>query len=400
MPSIYFLEKEYYNGRRISRELHRGESVKKSQLYLKIFVNLIIFVLGILFAFLVVPKLLSFFAPFVIGWLIAMIANPLVRFMEKKVKIVRKHSSAIIIVLVILAIVGALYGIAYYVITQISSLMNDLPDMLSSVQRLFDNASERFQRIYEVLPLSMQGVIDSVIENVQGKLQEYISNPGTLGISSTAGTVAKNVVEFALNAMITILSAYFFIQERDNLAAVVKKSLPESVVKNYYIVVDNFKMAFGGYFKAQFKIMGILTVILFIGLEIMQVDYSFLFALLIAVLDFLPFFGTGAILWPWAVIELFAGNIPRAICIMVIYLVCQIVRQVLQPKMVGDSIGISPFATLIFMYIGYRLYGAIGMILGIPIGMVVIKFYHLGMFDNMLKGFKMLIRDINEYRKF
>lgn len=374
--------------------------MKKYQLYLKILLNLVIFILGVLCLFLVVPKVLGFFAPFVIGWIIALIANPLVRFMEKKIKIVRKHSSAIIIVLVILAVIGAIYGLAYFLITQISSLMSDLPDMLLSVQQLFENASDRFMKLYEVLPVSVQGMIDQAIQSIQEAMSGFVSSIGASNIGGAASTVAKNVVEFALMAMITILSAYFFIKERENITTAVKKSLPESVIRNYNIIVDNFKMAFGGYFKAQFKIMAILTVIMFIGFEIMKVDYSFLFAFLIALLDFLPFFGTGAVLWPWAVIELFAANVPRAICIMVIYLICQIVRQVLQPKMVGDSIGISPFATLIFMFIGYKLYGAIGMILGIPIGMVVIKFYKLGMFDNMIKGFKLLIHDINEFRKF
>lgn len=368
--------------------------------YIKILVNLLIFIVTLFLLFFAVPKVLGFFAPFVIGWIIAMIANPLVRVMEKRIRIVRKHSSAIIIVAVILAVVGVLYGIAYYLISQISSLMSDLPEMLTTVQQLFNNASERLMKIYEVLPGSVQGVIDSTIQNVGGKLQSFIASPGTSNLGGAASSLAKNVVEFALNAIITILSAYFFIKERDNLILVIKKSLPESVIKNYNIVVENFKMAFGGYFKAQFKIMGVITVILFIGLEIMRVDYSFLFAILIAFLDFLPFFGTGAVLWPWAVIELFAANIPRAICLMVIYLVCQIVRQILQPKMVGDSIGMNPFATLLFMYIGYRLYKGWGMILGIPVGMVVIKFYRLGMFDNIIKGFKLLLHDINEFRKF
>ena len=380
--------------------LHRGDRLKKYQLYLKILVNLIIFVLGVLCLFIVVPRVLRFFAPFVIGWIIAMIANPLVRFMEKRIKIVRKHSSAIIIVLVILAVAGALYGIGYFLITQISSLMTDLPDMVLSVQQLFENASERFMKFYEVLPASVQELIDGAMQSIQETLKGLVSSGGAANIGSAAGTIAKNVVDSALKAMITILSAYFFIKERENLGVVVKKSLPESIIRNYNIIVDNFKVAFGGYFKAQFKIMAILIGIMFIGFKIMRVDYSFLFAFLVAALDFLPFFGTGAVLWPWAVIELFAANVPRAICIMVIYLICQIVRQILQPKMVGDSIGISPFATLIFMFVGYQLYSAIGMILGIPIGMVIVKFYKLGMFDNIIKGFQLLIHDINEFRKF
>jgi len=379
--------------------MDRGDRLKKWLLYLKIIVNLLMYIVGLVLVFMVCPKLLKFFAPIVIGGIIAMIANPLVRLMERKVKIVRKHSSAIIIVLVILLVIGVIGGAVYYIVTKVSALMGDLPEMVDSLGQLVESASTRLQKVYDMLPGSAQNVIDSVIVNAQGKLQNLGSGSSSWSLGGTASTVAK-IVEIALDSIIAILSAYFFIKERDNIVAVIKKTLPESIIQNYYIVAENFKTAFGGYFKAQFKIMGVITVILFIGLAILKVNYSFLFALLIAFLDFLPFFGTGAVLWPWAAIELFAGNIPRAVCILVIYLVCQIVRQLIQPKMVGDSIGINPFATLIFMYIGYRVYGGLGLILGIPIGMVIMKFYKIGMFDSLIKGFKIILHDLNEFRKF
>jgi predicted PurR-regulated permease PerM len=111
-------------------------------------------------------------------------------------------------------------------------------------------------------------------------------------------------------------------------------------------------------------------------------------------------FGTGAVLWPWALLDMLAGNYFRAIGLVVIYLICQITKQVLQPKMVGDSIGISPLATLFFLYVGYRLYGIVGMIIGVPVGMVIINLYRVGMFDRLIKGFKIIIHDLNEFRKF
>ena len=85
---------------------------------------------------------------------------------------------------------------------------------------------------------------------------------------------------------------------------------------------------------------------------------------------------------------------------MIIYLICQIIKQVIQPKMVGDSVGISPLSTLVFMYIGYQLYSIIGMIIAIPIGMVIVNLYRAGMFDRLIKGVKIIVHDINEFRKF
>jgi predicted PurR-regulated permease PerM len=89
-----------------------------------------------------------------------------------------------------------------------------------------------------------------------------------------------------------------------------------------------------------------------------------------------------------------------AVGLIVVYLVCQITKQLLQPKMVGDSIGISPLSTLVFMFIGYRFYGVLGMILGIPVGMVCVNLYRIGAFDRIIRGFKIIARDINDFRKF
>ncbi|MDF2845813.1 MAG: hypothetical protein K0R00_4239, partial [Herbinix sp.] len=117
-------------------------------------------------------------------------------------------------------------------------------------------------------------------------------------------------------------------------------------------------------------------------------------------LDLLPVFGTGAILWPWAIMDMLSGNYFRAIGLVVIYLICQIVKQVLQPKMVGDSIGLHPLATLIFMYIGYRFYGILGIIIGIPVGMVLVNLYRIGVFERIIRGFKIIAQDLNDFRKF
>lgn len=356
-------------------------------------------ILGILFLIFVVPKLLRFFMPFVIGWIISMIANPLVRFLEKRVKIVRKHSSAIIIVAVITAVVAALYGLAVFVFGQAKSLLNDIPNIYNNINIQMDNLSQKLQGIYNILPGPTKEFVNSFYQSIKLDSSSLVSQENVPTIT-TAGTFAKNVVEVFLMAIVTILSSYFFIAERDNLAREIKKVMPQSVLYSYQVIMSNFKTAVGGYFKAQFKIMMILIVIMFIGFELIRVDYSFLLAAGIAFLDFLPFLGTGVIIWPWALAEFFLGNYVRAVVLIGIYIICQTVKQVLQPKMVGDSIGISPLTTLVFMFIGYRFLGVFGMIIGIPIGMVLIKFFQLGMFDRIVKGFQIIIRDINEFRKF
>ena len=374
--------------------------MKESKLltYIKILINFIFVIIAGLLLLFVFPKVLRFFMPFVIGWIVSMIANPLVRFLEKKVKILRKHSSAIIIAVVIAAIVAAISALLSSLFHEVQHLIEDLPNIVNQINAQLDYLSEKVRGISGALPEDVQTAINSIIISLGDLVNSFIKN---LNLSAgSAGAFAQGVAEGFLVVIVTILSAYFFTVDRDKLIAGLKKHLPDSVTDGWRLVMDNFRMAFGGYFKAQFKIMLVLTVIMFIGFEILKVGYSFFIALGVAFLDLLPVLGTGTVLWPWALFDVISGNYTRAVGLIIIYLICQVVKQVLQPKMVGDSIGLSPLSTLVFMYIGYRLYSVLGMIIGIPVGMVIVNLYRVGVFDRIINGFKIIIHDFNEFRKF
>ena len=137
--------------------------------------------------------------------------------------------------------------------------------------------------------------------------------------------------------------------------------------------------------------------ILCVGLLFLEVSFAVLVAFLISFLDMLPFFGTGTALIPWAVFKLLSGDTKFAVGLIILYLVTQLVRRVIEPKMVGDSIGMDPLLTLIFMYTGYRVSSVIGMILAVPIGAVVINFYKSGMFDRPLQSAKEAMEDLLEW---
>ncbi len=368
-------------------------------LYLKIIINFVIVIAGALFLIFVLPGLLRFFMPFVIGWIIALIANPLVHFLEKRVKIHRKHSSAIILILVIAAIIAVAVLIISLLVKEVRALMEDMPVIIENIKVQFDVLRQAILKFSLTLPANIQKIINNLITGVSN----YASNLSELKeplTVSKAGNFVQNIAEGFLGLIVIILSAYFFAAGRNDISSKLKKHIPESITSYWHLIFDNFKAAFGGYFKAQFKIMVVVTIIMFIGFEILKVGYSFLFALGIAFLDVLPVFGTGAILWPWAIIDVFTGNYIRAVGLVIIYLICQVIKQILQPKMVGDSIGLHPLATLFFMFVGYRFYGVFGMIIGIPVGMVLVKLYRIGLFDRTIKGFKIIMKDLNEFRKY
>lgn len=372
--------------------------MKNPNIYKKIAIDLILTIVIVLLLIFVAPKLIAFFLPFVIGYVIALIANPLVKFLEKRLKIVRKHGSAIVIIVVLALIIGALYLIISVLVRESISFITDLPNLYENLNLQIKEVQNNLQGVYKAFPLGIQKFIDNLGDNIGSYVNVFVQKM-ELPTISDAGLLVKNAAEFLFMMIITIMSAYFFVAERERMSLQLKKILPETWGDKVKMISDNFKLAFGGYLKAQFKIMLVITIILFAGFEVINVGYAILLALGIAFLDFLPFFGTGAVLWPWAVVELVSGNYFRTVVLLIIYLICQIVRQILQPKLVGDSIGISPLETLIFMYVGYKVKGLLGIIIGIPIGMILINFYKSGAFDGIIEDIRYITNDIINIRR-
>lgn len=369
----------------------------KGKIYLKVLVNLLIYVVSILCLIFFLPKVVNFFLPFIIGWIIATIANPLVRFLEKRVKIVRKHSSAIVIIFVIALVILVIYGGVRLIVYQASSFIEDVPSIVALLNDRLNQVSEKLSGLVRVLPSGLQESIGKFSDNIMKAINSFIASEK---VSEATISFARNFIDYILVTFIIFISAYFFIKDRNTLLAKVRKSVPKSVIEKYDMIAYYFKYAVGGYFKAQFKIMFIIIIIMFIGFNIIGSKYSLLIAILTGFIDVLPVFGTGFILWPWAFFEFVVGNYFEAVSLLIIYLVCQLVKNILQPKMVGDSVGLDPLATLLFMYIGYRLAGLLGMIIAIPIGLVLANLYRVGMFDNMKRGIKIIIDEVNQYRKF
>lgn len=370
-----------------------------SKIYVRILVNFVLTVMGILLVVLLGPKLLRFFMPFVIAYIISSIANPIVRFLDKKVKIARKYGSVFMIVLVLGSVVGVLYLLIAFLVKQTMNLYDDRFVLYDEVAGLLDNFVNNLSGLFAKLPGGLQEAFHTLQESLSAWARNFLADIELPAIS-TLGSYVGNVVEIIFFAIITILAAYFLTAEHDNMGEWLANVLPDSVKRYYRMIMDSFKKAVGGYFKAQFKIMIILVIIMFIGFEILDIRYSFLLAFLIAFLDFLPVFGTGAVFWPWLVVDIVVGDYKQAIFLGILYLVCQLIKQILQPKMVGDSVGINPLAALFYMFIGYKFAGVIGMIIGIPVGMIIVSLYQAGLFDQLIKGVKILVHDINEFRKY
>lgn len=366
--------------------------------YAKIIINLCVAVLGLLLTFLIIPKVLVFFMPFVIGWIIAWIAGPLVKFLEEKLKIKRKAITALVIVCVIALVILAGYGVIAVLSKQIIGFIQSVPQLWKSFESDLNDIARNLEALFSRLPEDVNIDWDSIGKGLDGYLSGFVTKIGTPTMEAVSN-FAKNIPSLVISIIMCALSAYFFIAEKDYVSNFFRKHTPISIQKRWDMVFGSLKKAVGGYFKAQFKIELWMYLLLLIGLAVLGIDYAVLIALGMALLDILPFFGTGIVLIPWAIVKFLSADYKMFIGLLIIWGVGQLVRQIIQPKIVGDSIGVPPIPTLFFLFIGYKLAGMAGMIIAVPLGIIFIQLNEEGVFDTTKNSIRLLVKSINEFRK-
>jgi len=366
--------------------------------YCKALANLSIAAVILLAVIFLLPRALVFFAPFVAGWIIALIASPLVRFFEEKIKLKRKIGSAFVIVVVIALVVLLLYMAGAWLIEQIVGLVGALPEMWRSMEEDMSDIGENLSVLFEKLPEDVQTNINDMLNQIGTWLGDFFGRIGTPTIAA-AGNLAKQLPAIFIGLIMALLSSYFFVAERGQITEWFHRYAPASLQYRYQMMRRILMKSLGGYLKAQLKIEVWMYLLLLVGLGLLHVSYFALIALLIAFMDFLPFFGTGTILIPWAVIRVLAGDYKMAIWLLIIWGVGQLARQLIQPKIMGDSMGVPPLPTLFLLYIGYKLGSVVGMIVAVPIGLLVYTMYKEGAFGTTKNSVLILVAGLNRFRR-
>lgn len=365
--------------------------------YLKVFINLGIMLVLLLFFIFVAPRIIIYFMPFVVGWSIAMIASPLVGFFEKKVKIKRKAGSAFVIIIVIGLVIFAGYFVSVKLMEQVIEFAGELPDMWEGTQQEFAQIGEKLEAASKYLPDEIEVAIVKITSNVGEYLGELFGRLGSPAIE-TLSRFTMNLPSILIGIIMCLLSAYFFVADKDYVANLLHKVMTQSMLDQVNMVKRGLIRAVGGYFKAQLKIEFWMYLLLVIGFTILRVKYAFLIAIGVAFLDLLPFFGTGTVLIPWAIVKFLNGEYTMVIGLLIIWGVGQLARQLIQPRIVGDSVGLEPIPTLFLLFIGYKSAGVVGMIIAVPIGIIVLTMYEEGVFDTTIDSMKVLYASVSNFR--
>lgn len=328
--------------------------------------------------------------PFIIALILAFFMNPLVDLFESKMKIPRGLAAFFSIVFLFGSFAGLLTLLIAEIVSGSTYLANVVPHhfkrLITYVQTFF---AEQLLPLYqsltnmfysleinqqETILINMENVGEQIATSVGDFIKQFLEKiPVIIGWLPNAATVI----------IFSLLATFFISKDWYKLKRLFKQILPPKAKSSGQSVFYELRLALFGFIKAQLILISITTVIVLIGLIILKIEYAITVALLIGLVDLLPYLGTGLVFVPWIIYLAFSGNLPLAIGIGVLYIIVLLQRQFMEPKVLSSNIGLDPLATLIALFVGFKLIGLLGLIIG-PIVLVVLKaFYKSGVLTDI-----------------
>jgi len=323
-------------------------------------------VLGI--GYVVIKYALPFMMPFIIGLIIASSLRPIIDMIEKKAKIKRAFV-AIIIMLVFYSLIvwiGIIFGIK--LVKFLEEVFYKLPKfykdtLIPALNSGFQNTTNRFPYINPYL--------ESVSASINDSVFSFIKAASTNVLGMITG-IASRIPIIIIKLLITIVSSMFFSIDYHRISEFVMRQFDEDHRKMILYIKDNIIVTIGKLFKAYALIITITFIELSLGFALLGIKAPILLGCIVAIVDILPILGSGSILIPWAIISFIFHNTALGIGLLVLYAVITVIRQILEPKVVGNQIGLHPVITLICMFVGAQLMGVLGLFL-LPISATIIK---------------------------
>lgn len=353
---------------------------------IKIIEKIAIFAGTILLLYLIY-KFAIYFMPFLIAGIIAIIIEPIIKFCMNKLKMSRWLSSIIIVTLTIIIL-----GLAIFFGS--SALIKETIKLTSNLGPAITHITNSIQEIIAYAKSEYNDIPEQVITGMENSIIGFLGNMGGL-IQTWAGKLLQmllSVPSIIINVVITILALVFFTKDRIYVIDMLEHHMPKAWLRKVIDIGGETVSTLGGYIKIYTKILIITFSELYFAFNIYKligfdIEYPFILAILIAIVDILPILGAGTVLVPWSIWLLVTGQYGFAIAVIVTQCIIYCIRQFTEPKLVSKQFGIHPIITLFAMYAGYRLAGVFGLLLG-PITLMILKSIFAAQLD---KG---LIKDL------
>lgn len=327
-----------------------------------------IIILAIIVSFVFGIKAIKYILPFFLGFFLSLGMKPGIEFLNSKLIKSKKISTLIVMVL----LYGFLSVILIFLFKQLmheaTNFINNLPALLKLVQ---DKISLWIEKIipnrFDNEIIEHQQTINNLISNLNSKLSNLLQtliNKFTPSVASSALSGISKIPHMILFVVMTIMSSYYFASDSKKIHDFFKSKLPSSIIDGIYSFTDSLSFATIQQVKAQILISLTISAALVIGFSIFSIEYAVLVGLVIGFLDVLPIIGAGTFLIPWGLFNLIAGNFTLGGEILFMYIIVIVIRQLVEPKIVGKKLGLYPLISMICMYIGLKAYGFIGLIFG------------------------------------
>lgn len=306
--------------------------------------------------------LLPLVLPVLLGISIAAGLSPLIRSVQSWANLRYGTAAALSVSGVLLVLSLLLFLTGKFMLSELTTLYGQLPGMLERISEQGGRLVLWAERFSRQLP-------DSVGDALRNWAEGIVSSGGTVagklyeGLFSLVSGFLSRLPDNMLFLLTLILSCYFGAGELPRISGYLRQRLPGEKWHQITALVQGMKNVLGNWIRAQIKLMGVTFLILWLGFLLLREKPALLLAMGIALLDALPLFGTGTVLLPWGLYSMMTGNFRLGLGLLLLYGGAALCRNVLEPKLLGAQMGVSPLVTLLAIYVGYRLSGFVGMVL-------------------------------------
>lgn len=362
-------------------------------LWFRLLIRLILLLLTAVFLSRFGGKLLSLFAPFLLAFAAAVVLNPAVKWIQHGLGWSRQLACLILLVLLFGLAGTALFSLLYAAGKEVMDLAMNWDRLLLIIQAALERVDDLFYHFLAVLPVDLVEMVQETMQSFFVWLNGVIPEALT-GVVQVMGTKVVNAPTFAVAFLMFMMGMFFITADYPYLRTKVIQRMDEDLLQFLGQIRATALGAFGGYLKAQVLLSVGVFFILMAGFTLMRQPYSLLLALGLAILDFIPLLGSGTVMVPWAVVALLLKDYEQALGIILIWGFIAAFRRIAEPKFVGDQTGLSPILSLISIYIGMKLGGVAGMVLGPILLLIGINLSGMGLFRGVQSDLRYATWDI------
>ncbi len=329
--------------------------------------------LAVLCSFLFFKYLLKCILPFILAFILSYSTRRLVVYLNKKFKFTKKFSAFVITMLVITLFFILIYFLLSKAVTEFIKLSNQLTEdnAAAILYKAANNVVSFGNRYLPDITAKVEPILYDIAQNLDTNINRLLKTAMPY-IGKAAVSLFSAFPSIFLFTGVTILGTFYFSCDYERVTKFIKLQIPEKRISFFNELYKQFFNTVIGILRA-YGILVLMTFLeLLVGFILIGFDYAILLAAFISVIDVLPVLGTGTVLVPWSVISFILGNVKIGLCILILYVIITIIRQIAEPKILGDSVGLHPLVTLISMYSGIKLLGVKGLFL-FPLIIIIIK---------------------------